>query len=476
MKIAVIHYHLKPGGVTTVIRRQIEGTGATHDFLLIVGEAPPDSGASTFQADIVCLPEIGYDAPGKPACNDSAAAAAGIMAAIRKKWPDGCDLIHSHNPLLAKNKSFLSILDILHNKGIKLFLQIHDLAEDGRPNHYYSKQPYPTACHYGVINSRDLKILCDAGAHPKGVHLLPNAVPPLPAVGPAGDKSDDNEVLYPVRAIRRKNIGEAILLSLFFDNHKKLAITLGPNSPADIPAYRDWQSFVKQNNLPVTFEASSRRPFPELAANARSIITTSISEGFGFSFLEPWTAKKPLFGRQLPDICIDFENKGIRLDHLYPRLSVPGDWLDRRQFQEKIQAAVNRADRAFGVVLAPDKVDALLTLAQNDTIDFGLLDEALQKQVLARILSSPGARRRLIELNPALIEQNQDLPENRIAANQQAINRHFSSFQCGQALSAVYREVAETTVLHDLDKAAILNCFFNPETFTLLKWGEYDVR
>lgn len=476
MKIAVIHYHLKPGGVTTVIRRQIDATAATNDFLVIVGEPPPDSDTADLPADVVCLPEIAYDTPAGPACSDPVATAAGITQVIRKKWAGGCDLIHVHNPLLAKNNAFLNILNILQNQGETLFLQIHDLAEDGRPNHYYAKQPYPTGCHFGVINSRDYKILVNAGAQPNGVHLLPNAVPPLPAEEPATEAISDNLVLYPVRAIRRKNIGEAILLSLFFDNQKQLAITLGPNSPADIPAYTGWQAFVEKHRLPVTFEASSWRPFPELVASAESILTTSISEGFGFSFLEPWTAKKPLFGRQLPEICIDFEKKGVLLDHLYTRLAVPIHYLDHHLFFEKIQAAVDRAGRSFGVSIAPDKIAALLALAENDTVDFGLLDEALQKQVVTRVLSTPEDRPALTDLNPTLAALNQVLPADRVAANQQAINHHFNYDRCGEKLLAAYQAAVATSVNHDLDKPALLDCFFNPETFTLLKWGDYDDR
>ncbi|MDY6895211.1 MAG: hypothetical protein SVO01_07350 [Thermotogota bacterium] len=34
MKIAVLHYHLRPGGVTTVIRQQIEATADKNEFLI----------------------------------------------------------------------------------------------------------------------------------------------------------------------------------------------------------------------------------------------------------------------------------------------------------------------------------------------------------------------------------------------------------------------------------------------------------
>ena len=115
---------------------------------------------------------------------------------------------------------------IRQNRGIRLFLQIHDFAEDGRPHLYYPGE-YPADCHYGVINSRDYKILLNAGLEQKGLHKLFNMVNPFD--GTRQDRGEKNVVLYPVRAIRRKNIGEAILLSLFFKNGATLAITRATN-------------------------------------------------------------------------------------------------------------------------------------------------------------------------------------------------------------------------------------------------------
>ncbi len=309
MKIAFIHYHLKTGGVTAVLRHQVEALRDTCDMLVLTGEIPE----SSFVCDTVHIPGLGYDRQDQ---NRSAPKdiAASITRAINLKWESGCDLIHVHNPTLAKNRNFLKILKALQKEKIRLFLQIHDFAEDGRPLSYFPEDDYVSDCHYGVINSRDYNILLKAGLKKEGLHQIFNTLTPynFKATGAISK----NYVLYPVRAIRRKNIGEAILLSLFFTNDETLVITLPPNSPVDIKSYEQWKAFVEEKYLDIIFEAGLTHEFSDLVLAANFLITTSITEGFGFSFLEPWTAEKFLWGRRLPQICQDFEKNGVRLDHL----------------------------------------------------------------------------------------------------------------------------------------------------------------
>ena len=59
-----------------------------------------------------------------------------------------------------------------------------------------------------------------------------------------------------------------------------------------------------------------------MVAHAEAIVSTSIAEGFGLGFLEPWTFGKGLCGRNIPEITKDFENLGINLQNLYSRLSL----------------------------------------------------------------------------------------------------------------------------------------------------------
>ncbi len=467
MKVAIIHYHLKTGGVTSVIRSQAEAlVRSGHQVLIITGQAP----AVPWPVPVATVPEIAYDSVrNSPAVPEKAAAR--IKAALADTWPEGCDLVHVHNPTLAKNKAFLQVLKLLLQWGQPLFLQIHDFAEDGRPDVFFPEH-YPADCHYGVINSRDYRIMLAAGLRPEGLHLVPNAVTPLPADGgkpPIGHPY----LVYPVRAIRRKNIGEALLISAFLPPETKLAITQPPNSPADMVFYRQWLDFASAWRLPVIFEAGKKYDFGALLAGCSLVLTTSITEGFGFVYLEPWTISKTVWGRRLDEICSDFSSRGIDLDHMYAGLQVPAELFDTAGFRRRRQDAFISALDSFGLGRTPfDRHDDFQTWPEDGTIDFGLLDEKAQQEVIVSVKSMPDYRRRLLEANPFLgMQADHRLPEAKIAANKEAVIRHYVDMDLAAVLSDIYRKVLENPVSQRIDKQILLKSFLVPENFSLLKWS-----
>ncbi len=468
MKIAFIHYHLKTGGVTTVIKQQVEALIDTCDMLVLTGAAPE----TPLPCDTIRIPELGYDRPDQKPL-DPKDVAASIIKAINLKWKSGCDLVHVHNPILAKNKKFLKILKELQHRGIKLFLQIHDFAEDGRPQAYFSGDEYVADCHYGVINSRDYNILLKAGLKKEGLHKIFNTIKPFKFN--SSETSVQEQVLYPVRAIRRKNIGEAILLSLFFKNNETLVITLPPNSLDDIKSYAGWKAFVQEKNLDVMFDAGLTRKFSELVYASKFLITTSITEGFGLSFLEPWTGQKILWGRKLPEICRDFEANGIQLDHLYSRFYVPVTWLDTAKLLAAWQLSARTAGAMFNFNFEEKSItDAFEKTTADETIDFGLLNEAFQKQIISRVLSDTDNRAVLIDLNPFLMSPgNVSNPKDLIQNNMQAIFNNYNQAIYTQALRSIYKKVLTVNVSHRIDKNILFSEFFNLENFSLLKWSPY---
>jgi len=467
MKIAYLHYHLKTGGVTTVLKQQL-ATLAHHIEPLVITGYPP---TTPWEAATVHIPEVGYS-------NDFAGsiqpmrAARKIIKAIRAEFNGPCDLVHVHNPTLAKNRYFLAILKLLQQEGLNLLLQIHDFAEDGRPLAYFSDS-YPSDCHYGVINRRDYRILIKSGLKQDGLHLMENAVTiPAPASKPA---VEDPMALYPIRAIRRKNIGEAILLSLFLGPAQAVVITLPPNSPADKNSYRAWKNFVRDQNLSVTFDQGLRHDFETLVSSAGLLISTSITEGFGFSFLEPWLFGKLLWGRKLADICRDFESNGLSLEHLYTGLYVPTDWIGLQQFRTRWHECVLKAARLFNLSIDDARLrNAFDHLTSDALIDFGLLDESAQKQVILHAVSRGTDRARLIQINPFLaapgtVCAKNDLIEN----NKQAVLKNYSPDRYRQKLLDVYRKVRTTPIRQKIDKTVVASSFLDLEKFSLLKWSEY---
>ncbi|MGD9302352.1 MAG: hypothetical protein PVI13_12310, partial [Desulfobacterales bacterium] len=205
MKIAFIHFHLETGGVTTVLRQQLGAIPDHWPTLVLTGLPPPTS----FPAQVVHIPELGYSSQYK-GLFDPDDVARTVLDVVQSRFHGPCDIFHVHNPILAKNHQYLKILKSLQGKGANLLLQIHDFAEDGRPQAYFAEE-YPADCHYGVINSRDYDLLLKAGLKTNGLHLIANTVDHS-ALQPPPVESQKPMILYPVRAIRRKNIGEAVLL------------------------------------------------------------------------------------------------------------------------------------------------------------------------------------------------------------------------------------------------------------------------
>jgi hypothetical protein len=464
MKIAFLHYHLKTGGVTTVIKQQVQAIRQKAEVLVLAGEAP----SSPWPVETIAIPGLGYDNPKSPSISAEQIARA-IHTAICNKWPKGCDVLHVHNPTLAKNQHLLAVCKILQKSGVRLFLHIHDFAEDGRPD-VYTAESYPADCHYGVLNTSDYLALKNAGLKPQGLHLLPNAVTLLPVT----ESSPAAFVLYPVRAIRRKNIGEAVLLSCFFIQNETLAITLPPNSREDMLNHIGWQTFTRSKRLNVVFDAGLRQDFASLISSARYLITTSINEGFGFTFLEPWIAGKMLWGRRLPGVCSDFEEKGLDLNHLYTRIEAPIAWFDGDKFVEKSLKSYLAACRIFKQPCEANTVKQIFTeMVQKETIDFGLLDEAFQKKIIARITKDADAKARMIKLNSFLVNPGQvKNPRQVIAQNKKAVSVEYGQKKYAKRLLKNYTDVIHQPVKHTIDKSRLLNTFLDPHDFSLLKWGQ----
>ncbi len=502
MKIAYMHFHLKTGGVATVIRQQVEALKGKCDVVALADRPP----ASPFPCQVLPIAGLGYDSERNSRMAPEQTAA-DIIRAIHAHWEDGCDILHVHNPTIAKNKHYLKILKLLKDSGLRLFLQIHDFAEDGRPTVYF-EDDYISDCHYGVINSRDYDILIKSGLKPQGLHLVSNMVTPLPApatgqktggkvvipaqAGIQGTASDHartlldsglrrsdgyaGHVLYPIRAIRRKNIGEAILLACFLPEKAPLFITLPPNSPADFPAYESWKRFVSRHTLNVEFEAGLKNDFTALVHSAGSLLTTSISEGFGFSFMEPWTAGKFLWGRDLPGITVDYKKNGIALDHLYTQIRTPLEWVAPEGFFLAWQKAVVDSLQSFG--LGGDRFnirEEFDRLTADGTIDFGLLNEKFQQVVIHKILKNGENKRKFYKLNHFLADCGRVPTSGSIInKNHKLVKSRYSSEVYRSTLMSLYASVLACEPVQSIDKEKLLNEFFKFDNFSLLKWGRHD--
>lgn len=467
MRIAILHYHLLRGGVTSVIRQQARSLAAAgEDVLILAGEGPEDSDGLSFEGcPLMIIPGLTYDGRRPPVT--ASILARKIRSAMETVWQARPDVLHVHNPLIRKNSILLDALSILAADGIRMLLQNHDFAEDFRPDVYCSGIPYVDDVHYATINGRDHTFLCAAGLNPLATHCLPNAVSSVTA---KAEKSP-TRYLYPVRGIRRKNIGEALLLSLFIPAGRTVALTLPPTSQGDMPSYTRWKKLSRTLDLPVEFEVGLDSSLPELFGSAVCALTTSVKEGFGFAFLEPWTAGLEVIGRRLGHVCHDFEEEGIRFRSLYDSLEIPLSLLPVPRLLEKLENAVETTWRAFRLS-PPRNLRRKLEdgIASRPTFDFGRLDESLQEEVIGKAVSDKSVRDVLASTNPflgglATWEPDSDL----VVKNRDCVLMSYSPGTALARLREAYRSTAAFQPRHHLDKEKLLEEFLDPFRFSLLE-------
>lgn len=480
IRAAIVHYHLQAGGVTRVIADSVAALRDSGIRTVILSGAPSD----------IEIPS-GTDARVVEGLNYKTAASCPpaelvrrLRAAAQTALGAPPDIWHIHNHSLGKNIALTDAVCRLAEAGHSLLLQIHDFAEDGRPDNYrallhgigrgcparLTEHLYPQAphVHYALLNRRDRGIMRSAGVPSGRCHLLPNPVFCMEST----DKADDETIkhsagrlfLYPTRAIRRKNIGEFLLWSALASPGDRFAATLAPTDPAERRVYAAWVRLARRLRLPVEFEIGMRETpsYQSLMRSAHAIVTTSVGEGFGLAFLEPWLMDRPLLGRDIPDITADFKEKGVRFRGLYERLWIPMEWVGCDRFRRCIRRHMNRLWSAYGQRLRAGDMDrGFAAMIRDDRVDFGRLDEPLQADVLRRVASGSALRQ---DLDPSRLDDRIQSPA-LIAGNHRLVSSAYGRRHYGARLARLYASVLNDSAASpdSLDGDVILKGFLNPE-------------
>jgi glycosyltransferase involved in cell wall biosynthesis len=483
MRIVIVHFHLQTGGVTRVIEHACAALSAGGHRVLVAAGEPPDRPLPPDTA-LARIAGLGYEER-RPAIGPDALAAE-LEDAARTHLGGRPDLWHVHNHSLGKNLALPGALSVLIRGGNRVLLQPHDFAEDGRPGLYarlldalgggdparLSALLYPQAphVHYAVLNDRDRGFLSAARVPAGRLHLLPNAVALAPPEHPGSHPFGRRRLwLYPTRAIRRKNLGELLLWSLTAGGDDLFAATQAPQNPQEMPRYARWKRLAEELALPVELEVGRRvSDFSGLVASAHALVTTSVAEGFGLAFLEPWLAGRPLAGRDLPEITRDFAAAGLDLSGLYGRLEVPLDWLDDAGLRTRLEAALRAVRGAYGRAERPEHMDRLWGhIVRDGRIDFGRLDEIAQEEVIRRLAASPAD---LARLRPSALTPPSD--PKTIERNRVLVERDYSIAGYGRRLEAIYGALLDapsTEPLETGDARALLDRFLAPERLCLLR-------
>ena len=350
MKIIIGHYHLNPGGVTKIIQSQLEGLSNIEDLeILVVCDGQgfdnislPDNANAVGYEKLGYLPEYGDEVT----LFQTVSEVLNFFKSIAEKE----DIIHFHNIGLGKNAAVSYALYLLAKQGYKVINHAHDFPEDRPTNYKYLQDAlgclgvteigqilYPDIDNYkfGVLNSFDSNRLTEEGVQKDRIQLWPNPVsaPTITAKTTKqeakalvechlGLPKDKMLVAYPVRVIRRKNIGEYILLAAAFAETANFIVTLPPLNPVEIEVYDKWVTFCEENGINLIFEAGIKLEFDWVMKGADVCFTTSIMEGFGMVFVEPWLWGTPVAGREIHNVIPDLKAFGISYPLLYNQMLV----------------------------------------------------------------------------------------------------------------------------------------------------------
>lgn len=476
MKVACVHYHLRDGGVTRVIENALASlAGFGVDVLTLSGEA---YGGSRIESTQV-VPGLNY--LDEPSPDGGAGLGARIWKAATDFFGQAPDVWHIHNHSLGKNADFLGALQWIANKGARILLQIHDFAEDGRPGNYalirrsrtvssdHSPPLYPTApqIHYATLNARDHHILRQASMPTEQLHLLPNPVSAhgLDDAPPIELPEVEKLILYPTRAIRRKNLGELLLHAACAEPGTHFATTLIPKNPQWLEIHRHWETLAKELKLPVRFGLGAEYSFEGLMQRADALITTSVAEGFGLAFLEPFLLHKPLCGRNIDEITTDFSAKDISLDNLYSTLPVPEKLIDLSALTSAIEKSLQHIYFSYQIPIPRDATKrALQSMRAENFIDFGRLNEPFQSEVIRKAPWSP-------QLKEKVTESLQPTDPERIESNASAVVKNFGLPAYGTQLLAIYQKLttAPQETIERVDAESVLELFLSPERLNLLR-------
>ncbi len=377
MKVIIVHYHLRPGGIRRIIelgtpwliggRREVE-------VVLATGEARDRNWNQTFQDQLGSIPLTFFVEPSFGYLSEQKESPARIGRRVR----DGLEkllheldarsaLVWAHNLGIGRNIILTRELTAAcARRGLTLISHHHDWWFDNRWPRWREMRRHGTrtllaaaravfpadpSVRHAAINQADAAVL---QRHlPERSAWVPNLA--QPATSPSPDRLDAARTwlrrhlhghhgpvwILPCRLLRRKNVAEALLLTRWLRPDARLVITGGVSSAEEQPYANALADAARSHRWPLHLGLLEGHPahapsVHELLSACEAVLLTSIQEGFGLPYLEAAAAGRPLVARALDNISPDLKQLGFRFPQLYDEISVDPalfdwDWERRRQ-------------------------------------------------------------------------------------------------------------------------------------------------
>lgn len=372
--LIVVHHHYRPGGVRRVIELGLPHVlralqGASHRVTLAGGETPNDAWLGGLRRvlrptrlEVMCHPSLGYTEETGLARAALAARLDACLGTLLDASAAAETVMWAHNLGLCRNVLLTeALMRLCEARGVRLVAHHHDWWFDHRWGRWVEMKRLGVRSlagaaravfggggwiRHAAINQADARILRRLGRGQSG--WIPNPVERRPMVSVsevrrardwlAEQLGDAGPVwLLPCRFLRRKNVGEALLLTRWLRPEGWMVTTGGPSSADEEPSYWRWVANGQRHGwrMRLGILAGASGGAPSVAALQRAseaMLLTSLQEGFGLPYLEAAAVGRPLVCRRLKQVEPDLKRFGFRFPHAYREV-----WIDPSLFDARAE-------------------------------------------------------------------------------------------------------------------------------------------
>lgn len=379
MKFVVVHYHLRPGGIRSIIESATPHLarifGETlEEIILAVGEGAEAGWWDRFRrrlgglnAEMRIEPSFSYLSEQKGSPTEISGRIRKALTQLFAGAAASDYVVWTHNVGIGRNLLLArELFKFCAPRKIRIVAHHHDWWFENR----WSRWPEMRRCGFPTLTAIAQTIFASqANVRHAGINQsdaavlqryfpgrsgwLPNLTerkgpPPARRVRAARAwlkrKCEIGTAplwIVPCRLLRRKNVAEALLLTRWLRPEAWL-VTTGAASSADEMEYARRLDQAAQRHewrlsLGILHGRDPRKPsVAELLAASEAVLLTSLQEGFGLPYLEAAAAGRPLIARALPNIAPDLDRFGFRLPQSYRELFIDHrlfDWAAERERQ-----------------------------------------------------------------------------------------------------------------------------------------------
>ena len=449
IKLAVFHYHFVPGGITTVIKLSLisllENLPGIEEIALISGRndnaenlvsAIKSSVSNSIEIKIETVPELDYLSRSNSHNKE-------IKASIDRTLEKYRGYIYwIHNYHIGKNPVFTKAVTEFAAKehDEKFFFHIHDFPECSRYTNYkylkdFAEEPYPSGSNikYAVLNSRDFDFMKKAGIDKASLFLLPNPVIQNKNKICKIQQDEKKKIkesfyiktkkifdfdpekpvfLYPVRAIRRKNIIEAALIALLSNEGANLIQTL-PGISEQETAYSDYISdlynkgYIKGLCGTGLKNSPAEADLQQIIGITDLVVSSSVMEGFGYIFTDTVAWGKPILSRYLEtseDFMPMFSGES---SYFYKAFKIPLSSDIKTELENSIKYWFSAPDSEIPGIINRDSY--IRSITSERTVDFSYLPYKMQGEYLVKTSESSQLKSEIKNINSTLFQKTADL-------------------------------------------------------------------